>query len=149
MGRQEFDIERQLDAPPAQVWRWLADGSTWPSWTPIDSYELVRPAGPDGTGEVRVFHNGRHTVREEIVEFVPERRLTYTLLAGLALRDYFAEIDLAPAPGGRTQLRWHTTFKVKAPGTGAIYRRALQEATRQFVDGLAAHVGEHALRDAS
>ncbi len=148
MGRQEIDIETTLDAPPAQVWRWLADGSSWPSWTPIDRYEAVRAAGPDGTGEIRIFHNGRHTVREEIVEFVPERRLTYTLLAGLALRDYRAEIDLAPTLDGRTQLRWHTTFKVKAPGTGGIYRRALLDATRQFIDGLAAHVRGPALREA-
>ncbi len=138
MGIQEIDIATTVAAPPAAVWRLLADSATWPEWTPIDRHEPVRPAGPDGTGEIRIFHNGRHTVREEIVEFVPERRLTYTLLAGLALRDYRAEIDLAPAPEG-SRVRWHTTFRAKVPGTGAIYLKALTTATRQFVDGLAAH----------
>lgn len=135
MATQDIDITITVAARPAVVWRWLADGASWPQWTPIDRYERLRPAGPDGTGEIRVFHNGRHTVREEIVEFVAERRLTYTLLAGLALRDYRAEIDLAPAPEG-TRVRWHTTFRAKFPGTGAVYRRALTTATQQFLDGL-------------
>lgn len=118
------------------MWRLLADSSTWPSWTPIDSHEPVRPAGPDGAGEVRVFRNGRHTVREEIVERRPQRRLSYILLSGLALQGYRADIDIAPAQTGGTELRWHTTFEPKVPGMGWIYRRALNKATREFVDGL-------------
>ena len=74
-------------------------------------------------------------IREEIVERDAERRLTYALLSGLALRDYRAEIDLTPGPGG-TAIRWHTTFRPKVPGSGWIYRRTLDRITREFVDGL-------------
>jgi len=78
-------------------------------------------------------------VREEIVERIPERRLSYTLLGGLAVRDYRADIDLEAVPTGGTRIHWHTTFKPKVPGSGWLYRRALDKATTQFTEGLAHH----------
>lgn len=134
---QTIDIHVHIDADPGTVWALLDDSASWPSWTPIDSYEPVTPPGPDGLGEVRVFHNGRHTVREQIVERRPAARLSYTLLAGLPLRDYRADIDLDRTPDSGTDLRWHTSFRPKLAGTGWLYRRALQQATQGFVDGLA------------
>jgi uncharacterized protein YndB with AHSA1/START domain len=136
MAVQEIDVRGTTPAPPGAVWRLLGDSSTWPSWTPIEGYELERPGGDDGLGEIRRFTTGRVKIREEIVQRDAERRLTYTLLSGLALRDYRAEIDLTPTTDG-TSIRWHTTFRPKVPGSGWIYRRALDKATREFVDGLA------------
>lgn len=136
MAQQEIDIRKSTQADPSAVWRRLGDSSTWPEWTPIESYAIERPAGANGLGEVRTFKTGRVTVREEIVERQAERRLSYELLSGLAVRNYRAEIDLTPAAGG-TEIRWHTTFDAKVPGSGWLYRRALAKATQRFVDGLA------------
>ena len=102
--------------------------------------------GADGLGEERRFRNGRVTVHEQIVERRPQQRLEYTLLSGLAVRDYRAQVDLWP-DGQATQIRWHTTFTPRVPGTGWLYRRALEKATRQFVDGLVAATS-HARDDA-
>lgn len=136
---QEIDLRGSTAAAPAAVWRLLADSSSWPAWTSLDTYEQVQPAGPDGLGEVRLFRTGRHAVREQVVERRPERRLVYTMLSGLPLRDYRAEIELSGRPDGGTDVRWHTTFSPKVPGTGWLYRRALHAATRSFVDGLVRH----------
>jgi uncharacterized protein YndB with AHSA1/START domain len=141
VGKQEIDVRATIAATPRTVFALLGDSSTWPDWTPIESFTLERPAGPDGVGEIRNFKTGRVRVREEIVERVPDRRLTYTLLGGLAVRDYRAEIDLDPAAGG-TALRWHTTFSAKVPGMGGLYRRALQKATERFVEGLERHAAD-------
>jgi hypothetical protein len=142
---QQIDVTATAPADSDAVWQLLGDSSTWPSWTPIDAYELERPGGTDGLGEIRRFTTGRVQVREEIVERDSERRLTYALLSGLALRDYRAEIDLTPQADG-TAIRWHTTFKPKVPGSGWIYRRALDKITRQFVDGLVRAAGSRAAR---
>ena len=136
MAQQEIDARGEAPAPPDVVFALLGDSTTWPDWTPIDSAQIVEPNGPDGTGEIRIFKTGRITVREQIVENVPGRRLTYILLAGLPVKNYRAEIDLEPVAAG-TLIRWRTTFDAKVPGTGWIYRTALEKATRQFVDGLA------------
>jgi carbon monoxide dehydrogenase subunit G len=133
---QEIDVSRRIDAPPAAVWALLDDSSTWPDWTSIDSFELER--GRDdatGLGEIRHFKTGPVTVREEIVEREPERRLSYRLLGGLPVRDYVAVIDLS-ASGEATDLRWHTTFDGKVPATGWFFRAMLGKATRDFVVGL-------------
>lgn len=135
MREQEIDVRKRIAAAPEAIYRLLDDSSTWPSWTPIDEFELVEPAAADGLGEVRDFTNGRVRVRERIVERVPNRRLSYVLLKGLAVRDYRADVDLSPE-GPDTVVRWHTTFEPKVPGMGWIYRRALRKATEQFVDGL-------------
>lgn len=135
MRRIEIDIHGTTEADAETVWRLLGDSSTWPSWTPIESFDLERPGGTEGLGEIRVFKTGRIRIREEIVERDKPRRLSYTLLSGLAVRDYRADIDLTPGAAG-TDIRWHTTFVAKVPGTGWLYRKALTRATRQFVEGL-------------
>ena len=136
MGIQEIDVRETSAAAPEELWARLDKSATWPTWTPIETFTLERPAGENGLGEIRLFKTGRVTVREEIVERRPPQRLTYILLGGLALRDYRAEIDLSPAGEG-TAIRWHTTFRPKVPGAGWIYRRALERTTRDFVAGLA------------
>jgi hypothetical protein len=133
---QEIDVRGTTTASPDEVWRLLDDSSTWPSWTTVDGHERERERGADGLGEIRAFTTGRYTVREEIVERAANRRLSYALLSGLPLRDYRADIDLTPNGAG-TDIRWHTTFRPKVPGTGWMFRRGLDKLTRQFVDGLA------------
>ncbi len=136
---QEIDIRGTAFATPEAVWALLDDSTTWPEWTPIDSCEIERPRG-QSVNEVRRFVNGRITVREEIVERRPGERLTYVLIDGLPVSDYRAEIDLTPAGEG-TEIRWHTTFDPNVRGSGWIYRRALEKATKQFVAGLVERAG--------
>lgn len=135
---QEIDIRKRTKAAPSALWRLINDSSSWPSWTPIESFKLEREGSADGIGEIRTFKTGRVQVREEIVECRFERRLSYVLLAGLAVRDYRADIDLSRTSDG-TEIRWRTTFKAKLPGTGWLYHRVLTKATREFVDGLAGY----------
>ena len=136
MKRKTIHFERTTPADAETVWRLLADSRTWPDWTPIDEHTPVSEARNDGTGEVRIFKNGRVTVREEIVEARPLLRLSYVLLDGLPLQDYRADIDLAEDPDSGTRVTWHTSFRPKVPGTGWLYRRALDKATGQFIEGL-------------
>ncbi len=140
MGSHRIDKTATTQADADAVYALLSDSSTWPEWTPIDSFELERPGTdePQGVGAIRVFRTGRYTMREEIVELVPARRFSYSLLSGLPVRDYRADIDLEPTTGGTT-IRWHTTFDSRLPGLGWLIRRRLDGVTERFVDGLADH----------
>jgi hypothetical protein len=142
MGKkQEIDVRTRSTADPSTVYKLLAEGSTWPEWSPIGSFELQEPGegAPEGLNAIRVFRTGRTTSVERLVELVPGRRLSYILLQGLPLRDYRADVDLTPAENGGTMIRWHSTFFPKRKGTGWIYRLALGKFIRKCVDGLAAY----------
>ena len=126
-------------ASAAQVFRVLADSERWPEWTPFTRAELEeRAPGPDpnGTGALRRFQKGRTTSRERVVGYEPGRRLAYELVTGLPLRGYHSEVMLTPVDTG-TEITWHSTFRPKVPGTGWIYRMALQKFIGDLVPRLA------------
>jgi hypothetical protein len=150
MAEQQIVATAWTPAPPALVYRLLRSGVTWPTWSPIDSFELERtgPDGEEGLGAIRLFHTGRVTSREEIVELVPDRRFSYSLLRGLPMRGYRADIDLEPHDGGTT-IRWQSRFHAKYPATGGVLRRFFRRFLQRCVDGLAAHAAEAAERAAS
>jgi len=118
----------------------LADGASWPRWSPIESFQLERPGDPppEGPGAIRVFRRGRTTGRDQIVEAVPGRRLAYVSLSGLPVRDYRATVDLQPARDG-TEIRWRASFLPRVPGTGRLLERGLGRFLDQCARGLADH----------
>jgi uncharacterized protein YndB with AHSA1/START domain len=140
MRRQKIAITTTTAAPPATVYALLADGASWPAWSPIDSFELEREGAdaPEGVGAVRVFRNGRVEGRDTIVELVADRRLAYTNMSRLPVKDYRASVDLEP-DGSGTRIRWQASFTPTVPGTGRLLRRALSRFLRQCAEGLAGH----------
>jgi uncharacterized protein YndB with AHSA1/START domain len=141
MKRFVIDQVRTVPATPAEVWQWVGDRATWTTWSPLGTYALERPGadGPSALGSICVFRTGRTTAREEIVEYVPERRLSYALLGGMPLVGYRADVDLVPV-GGATEVRWHSEFAPRRRGTGWMYRAVLNTFIGRMLDGLAAHV---------
>jgi hypothetical protein len=139
---QKVDVTVRSAAAPAAVYKLAADSSTWSSWAPITSYQKERAGDANGLGEVRAFRSkGRRTAtREEVVELVPDRRVGYVLLSGLAIRDYRAVIDLTP-DGDGTSIHWYSSFRPKVPGTGWLYRAALQQAIGAYAKALAEKAG--------
>jgi uncharacterized protein YndB with AHSA1/START domain len=142
MAHQQFSVTAVAPAPPSAVWALLDDSASWPRWTPIDAVEILEPAVGAAPGELRLVRNGRHKIRERIVERRPLQRLAYTVESGLAVRDYRAVISVAPAQADQgTRIHWETTFAAKLPGVGPIYRRTLEKATNEFMEGLVAAAG--------
>ena len=140
MALQVIDKTATTSGDPAAVYELLADGSTWPTWSPIGSFELIEPGDgtPEGLGAIRLFTTGRHKSRERVVERRHGAAFAYVLEAGLPLRDYKAVITLSPAAAGGTTINWHSTFTAKLPGSGWLYRRQLGAFIGRCVMGLAA-----------
>jgi len=139
MKRRNISVTATTTAPPAAVYALLADGSTWPSWTPIESTELEQPGNPppEGISAIRVNRMGRTTGRDQILELVPNQRYAYASLSGVPVRDYVGEVDLSPTPGGGTAIHWHSSFFPKTPGMGWILQRGLQRFLQRCATGLA------------
>jgi hypothetical protein len=140
MPRQTISTRAWSHAKPSTIYALLRDGATWPTWSPLDSFELRSEGetGGESLGAIRVFHTGRHHSVERIVALEPDRRFGYALVSGLPVRNYRADVDLTARDGG-TEIHWHSAFDAKVPGTGAIIRRSLRRFIQQCVDGLAAY----------
>ncbi len=128
MAEQVIDQTVATEGDPAAVFALLADGSTWPEWSPIDSFALVEPGdgSPEGLGAVRLFTTGRFKSRERVVE-----RTTGTCLL-LRAR---GRIAAARLPGGRHAhphgLGHHRALAFDLPGQGARDRLALPAPARE------------------
>ena len=130
----EIDERARSSATPEQAFALLADARSWPDWGLFDSAS-VEPGPSPGVGEVRVLVTGRVRSRERVAAFEPPRLFAYELEKGLPLRDYRAEVTIAPLDGGGSEIRWHSTFR------GTLLARLLAPRLRKFigetVEGLA------------
>jgi uncharacterized protein YndB with AHSA1/START domain len=135
-----FTVHARSDAPPQAVYRLLADGATWPRWSPIDGFDLEREGrdGGESAGAVRAFRTGPVRSREELLELRPDEALHYTALSGLPIRGHRAEVTLT-ADGAGTAITWYEAFEPKLPGTGWWLRWFLGRFVQRCADGLAAH----------
>jgi uncharacterized protein YndB with AHSA1/START domain len=130
----EIDATAVSAAPPERLFALLADARSWPRWTAFDEAEVEQG---EGLGEIRRFRTGRVRSRERLTAFEPPRRLAYELLSGLPVRDYTAEVTLTPTSVGGTEVRWHSSFRAKLPGTGWMIRRRLDRFIVETAEGLA------------
>ena len=136
-------------ADPARSIALLADGSTWPEWSPIGSFELVEPGdgAPEGWAPSVSSRTGRrHKSRERVVERTPGRGFSYVLEAGLPCATTWPSSRCAPSTGGGTTISWRSTFRAKVPGTGWLYRRQLGEFIGQTVERAGRAAGRPAPR---
>jgi len=151
MRRQRIEhTATTTTADAATVYALLREGATWPTWGPLDSFELEREGEgePEGLGAVRIFRSGRVTGRDTVAELIPDRRFSYTHVSNLPIRDYRADVDLEPAEHG-TRIRWVSTFDPKIPGTGPLLRRGLDGFVAKLVGGLAEHASRAGAREVS
>jgi carbon monoxide dehydrogenase subunit G len=90
----------------------------------------------------------RHPVSvEQILEAEEDRRLTYTVIGGIPLRNYRAEVTLTPVGDG-TRIRWAARWDATLPGR--LASRGLRKLYPQIVVDLAAaaeHLGRPAPAD--
>ena len=139
--RIDVDVTAQSAAAPAEVFAVLHDGAGWPAWSSFTGYELVQrgvDGDPNGVGAVRIFKTQVTASCEEIVELIPNRRLSYILRSGLPMANYRADVDVEAKPDGGTTVRWHSTFDPKVRGTGWFWRMFMKAVLSKLVTQLVA-----------
>jgi uncharacterized protein YndB with AHSA1/START domain len=139
--QQIVDVAVTSAAPPEVVWPHLIRADVWKYWGPFTSSRRERPGepDPDGPGSIRRVRLGPGGSREQNLEVDPPRRLVYTLLSGLPIVDYRAEVTLTPAGSG-TRIRWHSTFRPPHRGTGPAMRAVLLVILTVVARALARHI---------
>ena len=117
MAQLHVEAEATAKAPPQAVWALVSDATRYPSWGPWSNgrYEKDGETTPHGVGAVQVLRSaqrylGRHTTSvERILEAEEDRRLAYTVIRGIPVRNYRGEVTLTPAADG-TRITWTATW---------------------------------------
>ncbi len=129
-------------APAEIVWSLVADATRYPQWGPWNAggYE---DAGDEGArvGAVQWFRYRRTTSVEQVLEVEPQRRIVYTVIRGIPVRNYRAEVTLTPVAEG-TRIRWAATWDTTL--LGRIVHRKLRTFYPEIVADLAAGAEQEA-----
>jgi uncharacterized protein YndB with AHSA1/START domain len=97
-------VRATVPVPIDRVWSVLVDHEGMSSWAPGISATVTRPgdADPHGVGAVRRISTPlpMPAIVEEVTAFEPRRRLAYKAVAGVPLRNYHGDVELAETGGG-------------------------------------------------
>jgi uncharacterized protein YndB with AHSA1/START domain len=143
MGKLHVEAEQTTRAAPGIVWALISDVMTYPRWGPWQEagYRSPGDTSPRGPGAVYWLRSSRrYGLRypvsvEKILDAEAEQHLAYTVIEGIPVRNYRAEITLEPAAGG-TRIRWAASWDRTL--AGRLVHRELRKAYPQIVADLAA-----------
>lgn len=135
---QQVEVTHRYDAPPQAVWDVYTDHAGWREWAGTPGARLAKEGNSDrnGTGAVRAFVGG---LREEILDFDPPKRMTYTVTAGLfPIKEHLGEVILEP-DGDGTRIVWRCRFESKIPGLGGLLQKFVTSSFTKALAGLERH----------
>jgi len=148
VDRLDLCAERTARATPEAVWALVSDATRYPEWGPWRAAEYRRPgaASPRGPGAIQWLQSShRYFLRypvsvEQILEVEEGRLLAYTVVGGIPVRNYRAEVTLTPTGDG-THIRW--TGSLDATARGRLVWRGLRTLYPQIVAALATAAERH------
>ena len=136
VNKASYEVVGHSAAAPEKVFAILADGAGWSRWAgPMivkSWWEREGTPAPGGVGAIRALGMKRVGSREEIVAYDEPSHMAYTILSGLPVVGYRADVHLTPDNGG-TRIDWTGTFTPKLPGTGAALQFFLRSTISSFV----------------
>ena len=144
MTQLRVEAEGVASAAPEAVWELVANADRYSEWGPwsASGYENLGGQAPDGAGVIRWMRYGRTTTVEKVLESERARRLVYTVVKGIPVRNYRAEVTLSPVGEG-THIRWTASWDRTLPGR--VVHRTLRTLYPDIVGRLVAAAERNAL----
>jgi len=142
-----YEFKVHCAAPFEVVFEILADATRWKDWAgsmiTVSEWEREGDPAPGGVGAVRKLGRPPAFALEQIVEYDPPHHLAYTIVRGIPVRGYHADVDLVPDAAGTT-IRWSGAFEPKIPGTGALFAAVLGRIVHGYATSAAAEAERRA-----
>jgi uncharacterized protein YndB with AHSA1/START domain len=144
MAQLRVEAEGVAQAPPEVVWKLVANADRYSEWGPwsASGYADLGAQAPDSAGVIRWMRYGRTTTVEKVLESERARRLVYTVVKGIPVRNYRAEVTLSPEGAG-THIRWTASWDRTLPGR--VVHRSLRTIYPDVVGRLVAAAERNAL----
>ena len=135
MKRLHVEARSHTSAAPEVLWGLLVDSAGYSTWGPWSDTGVETEGDPSagGVGTVRWLRTGRRTFFEQIEEVDPPRRMVYTVVKGIPVRNYRAEVVLTPTGEG-TDIRWFADWDRTL--AGRLVHRQLSTAYPEIVQDL-------------
>lgn len=136
MKQLRVEANGTADADLEAVWSLVSDANSFCRWGPWNDSGYDPPSeGPSRQGSIQWFQFGRRTKSvEKVLEVEAPRRLVYTVIRGIPVKNYRAEMTLNPTDTNGTSIRWTATWDKTF--MGKIVHRKLQQVYPQIVTGL-------------
>jgi hypothetical protein len=112
----------------------------------VSEWEREGEPAPGGVGAIRRLGRPPAYAREQILEYDPPRHLAYTIVSGLPVSGYHADVDLLPGVGGGTTIRWTGAFEPRIPATGALFAVILERIVRGYATAAATEAERRGVR---
>jgi hypothetical protein len=144
MKKLSVEAQGSAVAAPDVVWSLVANAASYAEWGPWDGSgdrNLDGKASGD-VGTVRWMRLHNTTTVEQVLEADPGRRMVYTVVSGIPVHNYRAEVTLTPTETG-TDIRWTAEWDRTLPG------RIVHRSLRTFYPQMMAHLVAAAERSAA
>jgi len=116
MAQLHVEAEGVTRAAPEAVWELVANADRYHQWGPWSASGYQSPDDhADRPGVIRWMRYGRTTTVEKVLEAEKGRQLMYTVVKGIPVRNYRAEVTLSPVGEG-THIRWTASWDRTLPG---------------------------------
>ena len=137
MTQMHVEAEGTTRATPQVAWSLSADANTYAKWGPWDASGYQEPGVDSERGVVAIqwFRIGRKTSVEQTLEIEEDRRFVYTVIQGIPVRNYRAEVTVTQTAQG-THIRWAATWDKTL--VGRIVQRKLRSFYPDMMAGLVA-----------
>jgi uncharacterized protein YndB with AHSA1/START domain len=143
VSRLQVEAEQTARATPRAVWALVSDANRYPEWGPWSAAGYQRPGddSPRGPGAVQWLRSAqraylrRPTSIEKVLEVEEDRKLVYTVIGGIPVRNYRAEVTLTPVADG-TRIRWAASWDTTM--AGRLVQRGLRKFYPQMMAALVA-----------
>jgi hypothetical protein len=136
MALSAYALSVTCAAPPDAVFAVLADATRWKDWAgaavAVSEWDREGVPAPGGVGAVRKLGRWPVFTREQITEYDPPRHHGYTIVSGMPVRGYHADVDLVADGAGGTTIRWSGAFEPVVPGTGALLEALIERTVAHF-----------------
>ena len=148
MALSTYEFTVPCSAAREVVFDVLADATRWHEWAGVSVgvsvWEREGEPAPGGVGAVRKLGRWPMYGREEITEYDPPHHLGYTILSGLPVRGYHADVDFVPDGHGGTTIRWAGAFEPSIPATGSMLEVLIERTVLHYARAAAAEAERRA-----
>jgi len=131
-----FSESKEYPFPADRMWSIFSDFGK--STNPSAVIALEKEGDPDNfnIGAIRSTRIGKDTFREQLTAYEPGRSLTYQLLSGAPVDEYYGTVAIHSRGDDRAEVEWSVACKPKFPIPGWVIEKNAKKVIKGILDEL-------------